>query len=208
MKTWTFTDRGGNREVISEKDLDDQERWLFGDEELATRVSTLLRLELCLCVRRGKITGYDVMRAIRHLEEGEPPSPNGLAHPIANAEPFLRPPLQGLWKKHFYSAWISQWRNIENELVTIAKEGDRELAALLAQPAHKIVLGALARRSARSALTGEWIIFVKAKGTNFYLSLGRHRKEGEQSKTLYQARFDRIMKYCTLDFPELPEWLI
>jgi hypothetical protein len=49
-------------------------------------------------------------------------------------------------------------------------------------------------------LTGEWIIFARHDGKNYYLCLNTH-EAGDQFV------YDRIMEHCVRDFPGLPDWI-
>jgi dihydrofolate reductase len=60
--------------------------------------------------------------------------------------------------------------------------------------------GSIERRSARSALTGEWIIYAQYRGENYYLCLGRH----DSGDALLRHQIDRV---CCLEFPFLPNLL-
>lgn len=45
--------------------------------------------------------------------------------------------------------------------------------------AYQFVIGSLQKRTAAKRMTGDWIIFAKHDGQNFYLDLATH-KEAEQ----------------------------
>jgi len=49
-------------------------------------------------------------------------------------------------------------------------------------------------------LTGDWIVYLPHIGGNRYLCLANH-------DTPDQLILDRIIRYCLVDFPDLPEWL-
>jgi len=49
-------------------------------------------------------------------------------------------------------------------------------------------------------LTGEWIVYLNRESKNYYLCCTTH-DAGDQ------AIYDRIMKHCPRDFPELTSWL-
>jgi hypothetical protein len=56
------------------------------------------------------------------------------------------------------------------------------------------------RGDAAGEITGEWVIFVKHDGKNYYLCANTH-KAGNR------FIYDRIMEHCVRDFPDLPVWL-
>jgi hypothetical protein len=62
--------------------------------------------------------------------------------------------------------------------------------------ADDAVRGTYIRRSENQALTGEWIIFAKHQGENYYLTLGTH-DEGDGEA------FARIAAQCFAEYPFL-----
>jgi hypothetical protein len=55
-------------------------------------------------------------------------------------------------------------------------------------------------RNARKKLTGEWFVYLRHGGKNYYLCCNTHYV-GDQ------FIYDRIMQNCVRDFPNLPTWL-
>jgi len=53
--------------------------------------------------------------------------------------------------------------------------------------AHQLVLGGLYDRAAARRMTGDWIIFAKHEGRNYYLGLGTHDEARRDPDTLYQG---------------------
>jgi hypothetical protein len=127
-------------------------------------------------------------------------------------------PLEGLWHKHWFQASFMV-RNLLQETekngVTLimrklnrqygakgweGKLVDNEVVGLLA---HAMVEDALEYRTgtaapgSKSRLTGEWIVFAKARGRNIYLTLGGHNETN-----------NAILNRCAgalRGFPELAE---
>ena len=48
-------------------------------------------------------------------------------------------------------------------------------------------------------MTGEWIIFAKFNGTNYYLGLAGHSKSKDEDEALYA----QVKAYCSFEFPFL-----
>ena len=69
--------------------------------------------------------------------------------------------------------------------------------------AHHLVLGALEQRSVARRMTGDWIIFAKHKGQNYYLDLAAHA-EGEPGKQAYRL-FEKLKNGSSTEFPFLFE---
>ncbi|CAN7319213.1 hypothetical protein LJR235_001644 [Pararhizobium sp. LjRoot235] len=164
-------------------------------------------LDMYLGYKVQNLNCVAVMRAIRDLEADEPHSG------VRAATQFEKPPLKGLWHKHHYSAQ-SLATNVINGL---GKNGLAKLASEIIDSAPNTVITeqmcnelacravfeTLAQRSSGGKLTGEWLIFAKSEGVNRYLSLGFHAPR-DQDQVLY----DRIMKHCVDDFPDLHKWII
>jgi hypothetical protein len=136
---------------------------------------------------------------------------NCLESPAATAETkpateFKHPPLKGLWHKHFFSAHF-----IPENIVNGLKRGALEklvdeifdpnkssvvTEAMTTELANRAVHEPLQSRADQGALTGEWIVFAKHNGQNYYLCLNTH-EAGDQ------VIWDRIKDNCVRDFPFL-----
>jgi hypothetical protein len=66
--------------------------------------------------------------------------------------------------------------------------------------AHDAVVGNWERLAASSALTGEWLVFAKHMGQNYYLCLGTHDAGDE----MLRKQIDAI---CLVEFPFLSQVL-
>jgi hypothetical protein len=116
---------------------------------------------------------------------------------------FNGPVLAGLWHKHYFQASyipkniLNHWR--ANEFVERIKSVFGIDTALtkqkVGQIAHAFVLDAYRERSQSYDMTGEWIVFARQDGMNYYLTLGTHL-EGDE------AIRKRVMACCG-EFPEL-----
>lgn len=108
------------------------------------------------------------------------------------ASQFKRPPLHPFWHKHF-STHRHLLRNV-CEWWRLGKGGNKRLSAMIEDGAaiygdqldlrqkwlaYQFVIGSLQKRTAAKRMTGDWIIFAKHDGQNFYLDLATH-KEAEQ----------------------------
>ena len=75
----------------------------------------------------------------------------------------------------------------------------RELSQAIRDFSKRFVEGYLQRGNERD-LTGEWIVFAKQDGVNYYLTLGTHKKEdGERDDEAIWRR----CKACATEFPGL-----
>jgi hypothetical protein len=176
-----------------------------GTSELATRMSELLWFDIYVLDSVFGVSTFDILSAIRDLEQGEPPSG------VKPATQFKHLPLKGLWHKHYFSAHFLAANialglgkhgveKLVNEVMDSAKspivtqEMINEFTRRVAQEPVEV-------RDANKALTGEWIVFLRHEGKNYYLCCNTH---GAGDQFIY----DRIMEHCVRDFPDLPTWLI
>ncbi|HET6378755.1 MAG TPA: hypothetical protein VFG05_10705 [Methylocella sp.] len=145
-----------------------------------------------------------VLREIRFLEGIAPSSVTKAA------SQFKRPPLHPFWHKHFYAPrhflanlgarWGFQ-RGGNKDLMKLIEDvalrhchGPEELQSVL--PHHLVMDGWKDRAS--FGLTGDWIIFAKHDGKNYYLDLASH-KEGDQPDAL----MTKLRSGCAAEFPFL-----
>jgi hypothetical protein len=123
--------------------------------------------------------------------------------------------LAPLWHKHFFSP-RHLLRNVDERWNLARGEGNRDLDTVLAEIAaehgnnparwpsvlaHRLNVGGLEERAHAQRLTGDWIIFAKRDGENYYLDLATH-EEAEGS-----ANSERLMQKlqagCQPEFPFL-----
>lgn len=112
----------------------------------------------------------------------------------------MRPPLRGLWHKHYFQSNFIP-RNLLEETEKMARDGRWEamfaphygkyVHEIIDQIAHEMVIGAYERRAQDRRITGEFIVYERqADGSNYYLTLGRH---GEWDAI--RARVDEYMRF-------------
>jgi hypothetical protein len=174
------------------------------ESELADRMSELLWLDIYTLDAEFGVRPHEILAAIQDLEQGEPPAG------VKPATQFKHPPLKGLWHKHFFSAHFV----VKNIVLGLGQTGVEKLVNdvmnsgkspvitqdMIRELAHRVVHDPLEARDANKELTGEWIIYLRRLGKNYYLCCNTHNA-GDQ------FIYDRIMQQCVRDFPELPTWL-
>lgn len=173
------------------------------------RISLLFLLSLFGAYKAGRIDPFQVAREIETLEKGET---TGLKPPIQNRHP----PLRGLWHKHYMQPGMASLAmNIQHGLkqygipylaqkVQEAKEsGENRYFTLqdVAPMANDAVHGNWQRLREAERLTGEWIVFGKHEGLNYYLTLATH------DKTTHDHERQLIENICYREFPFLEEIL-
>lgn len=124
------------------------------------------------------------------------------------ATEFSHPPLKGLWHKHYiFDGLPSLVTNIQ---LGLGKTGTKRLVDEIFDPsvspvvtkemvnqlAMEVVHGTLDRRREAQRLTGEWIVFARHNGENYYLCLGTHDSGDD-------AIFGKVKELCPLEFPFL-----
>lgn len=162
------------------------------------RYSTGLVRELAEMLESRSGSVFAIFDEIAVLE-GAPGARPSLTKPPAM---FVRPPLAGLWHKHYHQASFLQqnvlnhWR--ANDFATHAEKTVNEAATpkdkLMGAFIHEFVLGGYRERSRAHRLTGEWIVYARRHHVNTYLTLGTHGDDG--------AIFERVLA-CASEFPEL-----
>lgn len=179
------------------------------DKAAPNRYSSLLALHLL----GGSLSGYqNPAKIIREIEELEAGQPGQLKAPIQNRHP----PLKGLWHKHYMQDGIgSLAHNVQRGLniygipffeqkIREAEEADEErflTAEDVPALVNDIVSGNRQRLAEAQAITGEWLIFAKHEGQNYYLCVTTH-----DSSTHDHVR-KQIDEVCCREFPFLAKLL-
>lgn len=124
------------------------------------------------------------------------------------ATKFRKAPLHGLWHKHFFSPrhliknievrWnLSEDGNkdLDSAISAIAKEYGEDASIWPDILTHRLIVEGFEERAVRG-LTGDWIIYGKHQGKNFYLDLATH-EEGLHPECLLQ----KLKDGCYAEFP-------
>lgn len=138
----------------------------------------------------------------------------GVGTPVGTAveEQFEDPALHGLWKKHYLEDGLrSLPRNIAlgfgkkqrglrrtieaHHTPATAHFSSMEVSFNIANA----VINVYVERSRNGNLTGEWIVFAKHEGENYYLCLATHNEVRSDAATFY----DRVRRGCSSEFPFL-----
>jgi len=150
-------------------------------------------------------TPSKVVHEIRLLEEGKQST---LKPPIQNKHA----PLKNLWHKHYLQTGLSSMTmNIQTGLkrysipffqqkIREAEEAGEErfvtaddIPAIVSDAVH----GNLNRLREESRMTGEWLIFAKYEGQNYYLTMATH------DVSTHQHIRQQIDGICCWEFPFL-----
>jgi hypothetical protein len=170
-------------------------REIILDSELAQRVS------FGLAIRLGSSLAslgedYKVRSQIRCLEEN-------ISNGTKPAEQFKHAPLYPFWHKHFFTPRHT-YRNIGDRWgIARGGSGNKDLDRMMGKVAvengsdpdlwpgllsHRFIIGGLEERSLDNRLTGDWIIFAKHEGCNYYLDVATHEEGEEPEKLMAKLR--------------------
>jgi hypothetical protein len=165
--------------------------------------SSVLLADVAHHLERGTENIFAILDEIGALE-GAPGSRPSRTKP---GERFEHPPLKGLWHKHYQQMSVSslatnlrnQWgRKRLDKLIREHFQSGQDIPPdiMAGRLAHDAVHGGYTERRAASKLTGEWIVYARHEGANYYLTLGAH---GDDDAIATRVRG------CASEFPHVPE---
>jgi hypothetical protein len=173
-------------------------------ELIPGRYSALFVFNLMNLERIFNIDTAPVIKQIMHLEG------QGSGLQMKPATEFRGEHLKGLWHQHFFVVHPSALaHNIQNHLGKDGLEklvsehlpmGETVTASMLNALSHAIVTESLEERADAEKLTGEWIIFAKDNGKNYYLSIETHEQRDEQIA-------NNLRVACLPEFPFISRYL-
>jgi len=180
------------------------------DHAAPGRCSLLLTLGLFGGFKSGHVDPAKVVHEIRALEGVGRPSQ--LKPAIQNKHP----PLKGLWHKHYQETGLrSMALNLrmamhqyglpafEAKVAEAVEAGEERYMTEdeVKLISHDAVVGNFLRRANDHALTGEWIMYARHDGQNYYLALATH---DVQTHPDVRRQLEVI---CFQEFPFLAEML-
>lgn len=190
----------------SQEQLIEYKEWKEFERYENAIFTDLFITQLWIMDKLGRSPACYVMDEVKNLEG------KGKKTATKPATRFTKPPLQGLWHKHFFLSYFlvrnlcnylgveqEHQKNLKRIIDEVFKGSESEYFTeeMSAQIAHRVSVEAFQERASADRLTGEWIIFGKHSGKNYYLSVASHT-EGDE------VIFNRIQTYCT---PELSRLL-
>lgn len=194
--------RNGDQKVTSEKLTRFRDFFVY-DDDLANRMSQLMWLDLYMINENMGVSPPEILESIKDVESGE-----AGGRGVKLATQFNKDPLRGFWHKHYFSAHSL----VHNMILGLGKDGVAKIVrevmdtgeptvtkAMIEALAHRVTTEPVERRDAQKKLTGEWIIFAKHEGKNYYLCANTH---GAGDDFIY----NRISEHCIKDFPDVLSW--
>lgn len=185
---------------ITPEQLADFKSLLRFDDDLKSRVSELFYLDLYIYATEFGVNPMMIAEEVINLENGDGTTNTKLA------TKFRKRPLKGLWHKHFFCQhFLAQNIQIalgKNGIDKIIREVMEESGNTHFEPsdiseiAKRVTNDPLNKRTEKNSLTGEWILFSKHEGKNYYLCLNTHNSGDENIA-------NRIQSHCKSQFPFL-----
>lgn len=167
-----------------------------------TRISTVLLAQAYAFGTNRVFDTFDLTQPIKVLEGASASSGT------PKEDQFRHAPLTGLYKKHFTSPWFLP-KNLLNFLRS--KEGGRHFnnvwdeAAQVSGSEHideiftrhltdHMVVDPIEIKSASNEMTGEWVVFHKHEGANYYLTFAFHTDTNEEihKRVVTACEFDNL----------------
>lgn len=155
-----------------------------------------------------QLQGNRVINTHQMLDEVKSLEGVGRKTRTKSVDAFKKLPLKGLMKKHFtdasfivknLGAHFSYDNGGNKRLNKLIREAfSRNTSGVIDDDfisylAHNTTIGAIEERSMNNNITGEWIVFQKHEGKNYYLTLGAH-DEGDDKI------YDRVCMAYNMDF--------
>jgi hypothetical protein len=170
------------------------------------RISQFFLIQLASISKHRIYNSFSIIDVIQELEgvgRGCKPRVNQFKHP----------PLKGIWKAHFFDARFLV-KNIVNHF-GLEDENSPKFSSLYnrviaeedecptkhgwqGRLAHEMTVAAYEERSKKNRRTGEWIVFSKHNGKNYYLFISNHTSKEEDQDV---HGFFKIL--CEHEFPFL-----
>lgn len=173
------------------------------DEMIPGRYSSLFVFNLMNLERVFHVEAEPVILEIKKMEG------IGTGLSMKPASEFRGDVLKGLWHQHFFVNHPSAMaQNIQNHLgkhgleKLVAKHlmmGEKLTKPMLDELTQAIVFGSIDERASAEKLTGEWIVFAKEAGENYYLSIETHQQLDERVAS-------NLRVACLPEFPFLSKY--
>lgn len=200
--TFYFNGNAGNERIsITNHGLLEYAKQIRLNDAAEGRFSWLFALDVMMFEKMYGIDSSQIVSEIRAMEEG------GGSMTKAPTQ-FTREPLRGLWHKHYFSPRFLP----QNILSELPKKKMRRLAEevfdttrsdviteeMIAEFSYRVSVESFEERGADKRVTGEWIVFAKHSGKNYYLCLSTHNAGDD-------VVAQRIKDVCYPQFPFLCE---
>jgi hypothetical protein len=203
VKTW-IAHLDGKDFAVTSNELMSFQRFFCNDNELLSRMSEMFWSDIYIWHYAWGFDPRAILQPVLDLEMGKT---NAGLKPATS---FNNAPLNGLWHQHFFSAHFL----VQNLRLGLGENGTKKRVderlgpgvitqEKIAEFSRRIAVEPFEQRQSDGKVTGEWIVFAKHGGKNYYLSLNVHSRDKAGDQFIY----DRIMQHCLADFADLPAWI-
>jgi len=193
---------GGEQSSLTNHELLEYAKQIRLHDVAEGRYAWLFALEVMMTEKQYGIDSFQIVAEIKAMEEGK----TGF-HTKAPSL-LTRERLRGLWHKHYFAPRFLP-QNILSELpkkkmLRLAEEvfdwrkWDVVTEEMVNEFSHRVAIESFEERGGDKRLTGEWIVFAKHNGKNYYLCLSTHTAGDE---TVAQ----QIRDVCCPQFPFICE---
>ncbi|MBG3019814.1 hypothetical protein [Proteus terrae] len=190
-------------------------------DKLISKCSEFLIMQLDYIIRNNLENVSKVIHELNNLESG-----NSNSSRTKPAKQFCRPPLKGLYHKHYEGTGLESLKfNINNQLISNQKKhntmvpefqnwlfeyvknnkGNKEYfdeedcLNISNEFAKQLINDSFNQKTRNKTITGHWIIYAKHNNDNYYLAISRHTKTKEDELIIRK----KIEETCIKQFPFL-----
>lgn len=190
-------------------------------DKLISKCSEFLIMQLDYIIRNNLENVSKVIHELNNLESG-----NSNSSRTKPAKQFCRPPLKGLYHKHYegtgleslkininnqlmynqnkYNTMLPELKNWLSEYIKNNKENklyfdEVDYEHISAEIAKQTVNDSFKQKITNKTITGHWIIYAKHNNDNYYLAISRHTKTKEDELIIRK----KIEETCIKQFPFL-----
>jgi len=169
------------------------------------RVSDYFVAQLRHLLEEGTVHTENIVAELKYLE-----NPQEQERTISKRQKkFSGGKLRGFWHTHFFNGDLSQ--QAINYLKILTKDGEFESIAKAAMEesddphvfaeviTDKLIGQKFQDFTDNKSWTGDWVIYAKHGGVNYYLMLCKHSLEGEDTDPIYYEMEEK----CGVQFPFL-----
>jgi hypothetical protein len=182
---------------------EDEQNDFFRISAIRDRVSDYFVAQLKHLLEEGRVHTESIVDEINYLEDPKDRTRTKKAKKFSGGR------LKGFWHTHFFNGDVSQ--QATNYLKLLNKEGAVELiikdimaetddpAIIAKKIAERIVPQQFDDITNKKSWTGDWVIYAKYEGKNYYLMICKHSSQGEDTDHLYYEMKEK----CGSQYPFL-----
>jgi hypothetical protein len=182
---------------------ENEQNEFFGISAVRDRISDYFVAQLMHLLEEGRVHTESIVDEINYLEDPQDRTKT------KKAKKFNSGKLKGFWHTHFFNGDVSQQATnylkifnkegaVENIIKDVAAETD-DPRLIAKKVAEKIVSQQFDDITNKKLWTGDWVIYAKHEGRNYYLMICKHPSPGEDTDPIYYEMKEK----CGLQYPFL-----